>query len=286
MGVWGHGIYQFDSDLDILDLIAKEATKMFPDPDCLRCPLMSDYLTLRFPIDKPTTVEQLNAGIFHRLLRRFKHSKNDMAVILLAAVGMELGVKLDEEDILMIKVTVMKADIGDEKRDQMIKALEEYKNDGTEWDFNSNGVIETANDTLKEAIDRKEEAANAESEIKTSAQEPAATVTHDKTGKQSQGENSTQKELKSALKKSKEENHVAFRLPKSKSQPSLRGQEGKESKNTSSKRTARESIFTLPVREKPEDLKEDSMDHAESIFRLPPPQPMTKGRGKGNRELG
>ena len=162
MSIWGHGLYQTDSDLDTLDLIADEAAKMFSDPECLCCPLIPEYYSLRSPIDKAATVTQLNEGTFYRLLRRFKNSKNDMAVILLAAVGMELGVNFQEEDTLMVKMTVMKADIGDEKREQMIAALEGYKNDGTVWDFQKKGSVETVGSSMKEEVNENQDAAKAE----------------------------------------------------------------------------------------------------------------------------
>ncbi|KAL8831275.1 MAG: hypothetical protein Q9170_005366, partial [Blastenia crenularia] len=121
---WGPYLYQSDLDLCTLDLISTEAAAMFPDPNCLRCPLLPSYFTLRFPIDKPNTIRQLNAGIFHRLVRRLKYLKNDLAVILLAAVGMELGVQIAREDMLVVRMTVMKADMGAEKRGQMERAME------------------------------------------------------------------------------------------------------------------------------------------------------------------
>lgn len=133
--VWGHGIYQSDADFGLLDLIASEAADMMSDPECLRCPLMPEYFTLRAPIDKPSTVKQLNAGIFHRLVRRLNHQKNGMAIIVLAAVGMELGVKIKNEDMLLIKMMLMKTEMFQEKKDQMAEAIEDYRNDGTGWRF-------------------------------------------------------------------------------------------------------------------------------------------------------
>ncbi|KAI4247954.1 MAG: hypothetical protein LQ352_006044, partial [Teloschistes flavicans] len=136
---WGFGIYQSDSDLELLDLIAEEASTMLPQSaiDCLRCPLLPANFTLRAPIDKPTVIAYLNAGIFKRLARRLKHQENPMALILLAAVGMELGVVIETDDMLMIRLTVMKTEMFLEKRDQIVEALEGYRNDGTQWRFRS-----------------------------------------------------------------------------------------------------------------------------------------------------
>ncbi|KAI4101795.1 MAG: hypothetical protein L6R37_004772 [Teloschistes peruensis] len=111
---WGFGIYQSDSDLELLDHVAEEASIMFPKSalDCLRCPLFPANFTLRAPMDKIAVIAYLNDGIFKRLARRLKHQPNPMALILLAAVEMFL-----------------------EKRNQMVEALEGYRNNGIPWHF-------------------------------------------------------------------------------------------------------------------------------------------------------
>ncbi|KAL9024823.1 MAG: hypothetical protein Q9196_006230 [Gyalolechia fulgens] len=301
MCTWGPYLYQSDAELDILDLIADEAAGMFLDPDSLRCPLMPEYFSLRSPIDKASTVQELNNGIFQRLLRRFKHAKIDLAVILLAAVGMELGVRFKEEDTLIVKMTVMKADMVDTRREQMVEALEGYKNDGTVWEFRTMGLTEATEGTLKEVDDGKEAVVEAEGvakEPEATAQKPLPVVPHEEISKRSQNDQSPKKELKSALKKPGNEKNVAFKLPKSRSQPSLKDHERKESKdipvkntstkNISSKKTAKESHFALPVRGKTEDGKEVlpvPLDRTESIFRLPAPKSMMKGKGKGSEKI-
>lgn len=134
---WGFGIYQSDSDLELLDHVAEEASIMFPKSalDCLRCPLFPANFTLRAPMDKIAVIAYLNDGIFKRLARRLKHQPNPMALILLAAVGMELGVMIDKDDMLMIKMTVMQTEMFLEKRNQMVEALEGYRNNGIPWHF-------------------------------------------------------------------------------------------------------------------------------------------------------
>lgn len=161
--IWGPYLYQRDADLDILDLIANEAARMFLDPDSLRCPLMPEYFSLRSPIDKDSVIQELNGGVFQRLLRRFKHADLDMAVVLTAAVGMELGVRFLEEDMLMVRVVVMKAeDLGVERRGQMVEALEGYGNDGREWVFRRMGVKKgVAEDRLDASGDEEEAVAGA-----------------------------------------------------------------------------------------------------------------------------
>ncbi|KAL8937879.1 MAG: hypothetical protein Q9216_004205 [Gyalolechia sp. 2 TL-2023] len=320
MTTWGPNLYQSDAELDTLDLIANEAAGMFLDPDSLRCPLMPEYFSLRSPIDKVSSVQELNNGIFQRLLRRFKHAKMDLAVVMLAAVGMELGVIFKEEDTLVVQMAVMNADMGKERKEQMVEALEGYKNDGTVWEFRSRALVKPAEETLEQAVYQKEESeepkggeslhwaidgidvdtaacSQVEKESEATTQKPLPVPTHNKATKHSQNDNPPKKELKSALKKPGNEKNVAFRLPKSKSQPSLRGHGRKESKdntnnktptkNTSSKKTTKESLFALPVRGKAEDDKETlplPLDHTESIFRLPAPKFMMKGRRKEDRK--
>ncbi|KAL8684431.1 MAG: hypothetical protein Q9218_008299, partial [Villophora microphyllina] len=118
---WGFGIYQSDADLELLDLVAEEASAMFPATalDCLRSPLLPANFTLRGPIDKATVIANLNAGIFTRIARRLNHQGNPMAVVILAAVGMELGVVMEKDDMLMIKMTVVKTEMFLEKRAQI-----------------------------------------------------------------------------------------------------------------------------------------------------------------------
>ncbi|KAI4180640.1 MAG: hypothetical protein L6R41_007105 [Letrouitia leprolyta] len=276
--IWGPYLYQRDADLDILDLIANEAARMFLDPDSLRCPLMPEYFSLRSPIDKDSVIQELNGGVFQRLLRRFKHADLDMAVVLTAAVGMELGVRFLEEDMLM-----------------MVEALEGYGNDGREWVFRRMGVKKgVAEDRLDASGDEEEAVAGARGvvgkEPEATTQKPLPVLPHDKPVKHTQHDQSPEKELTSAFKKPGNEKGVTFRLPKSKSHPVLKGHWRKDSKDVHIKnltktnspgrklvwgRTTENEREILPVR----------LDCAESIFRLPPPKPMTKGKGKENRKL-
>lgn len=302
MLIWGPYLYQRDADLDILDLIADEAAGMFLDPDSLRCPLMPELFSLRFPIDKASVVEELNNGIFQRLLRRFKHSDLDMAVILTATVGMELGVKFKDEDTLMVKMVVMKAEMGVERREQMIEALEGYRNDGTVWDFKKTREVRFVDD-VRDTGDEREEIAEAmravEKESESTAQKPLPILPHENPTKHTQIVQSPPKELKSAFKKPGQEKNVAFRLPKSKSHPALKSHWRKDSKDihiknlskksASSKKAAKESIFAQYGRggtmDDEKDLLPIPLGATESIFRLPAPKPMVKVNRKESRKL-
>ncbi|KAL8661497.1 MAG: hypothetical protein Q9168_008383, partial [Polycauliona sp. 1 TL-2023] len=107
MGTWGPGLYQSDIDLELLDVITNEALKMMSDPECLCSALMPDSHSLRAPIDRHATVQQLEDGIVHRMIRRFNYEKMPGAIVILGVVCMELGVKITAEDMLEIKMALM-----------------------------------------------------------------------------------------------------------------------------------------------------------------------------------
>lgn len=56
---------------------------------------------------------------------------------------MQLGVKISDEDVLVLKKTLPRARMNDEAKEQMRVGLEGYKNDGEAWDFKSPGLHET-----------------------------------------------------------------------------------------------------------------------------------------------
>ncbi|KAL8686313.1 MAG: hypothetical protein Q9224_005484 [Gallowayella concinna] len=143
-GTWGYGLYQSDADLEMLDLVTAEAARMMSDPKCLHSFLVPGSFTLRAPIDKGAAVQQLETGILHHLIRRFNHHKNHGAVVILGVVSMELGVKINPEDLLAMKMALMRWEIYEVKRDQIIRALNGYSNDGTEWRFDGKRMMEPA----------------------------------------------------------------------------------------------------------------------------------------------
>lgn len=56
---------------------------------------------------------------------------------------MQLGVKIGEEDMQVLRNTLPRAEMYDEARAQMQKGLDGYKGDGEGWDFESLGLEET-----------------------------------------------------------------------------------------------------------------------------------------------
>ncbi|KAL8863110.1 MAG: hypothetical protein Q9178_000484 [Gyalolechia marmorata] len=297
MSSWGTGLYQSDVDLDMLDLIAEEAVKMMSDPECLRSSLMPEFFTLRAPIDRPAAVEQLEGGVLHRLIRRFNHQKNQGAIVILGVVCMELGVKFNPEDRLSINMALMRWDMHEKKRDQVCQAFESYQNNGAVWRFDGKKVMETvigpehkvAEAKGKEVVHVKREA-NVEdaitpvpsaSHIRTKS-EPAVNAKYnaqlaqlEKILIESDPQPPARAAVSAAQGASKEE-RITFWLPSTKSQLDLTMQEDRKI----DQRKPGESMFTLPARGSSKAVKEDKIDHPESIYRLPAPRPMRKAKGK------
>ncbi|KAL8879281.1 MAG: hypothetical protein Q9192_008264 [Flavoplaca navasiana] len=142
MATWGPALYQSDIDLEMLDLITDEAVRLMSDPECLRSSMMPDSFSLRAPIDRVTTIQQLQDGLLHRLIRRFNHDKNQAAIVILGVVCMELGVRIALEDMLSIKIALMKWDANKIKKDQVCQALESYQNNGAVWMFDGKRAVE------------------------------------------------------------------------------------------------------------------------------------------------
>ncbi|KAL8729331.1 MAG: hypothetical protein Q9166_004828 [cf. Caloplaca sp. 2 TL-2023] len=316
MGTWGYNLYQSDVDLNMLDLIADEAAKMMSDPECLRSALIPDAYTLRAPIDKAATVQQLEDGILHRLIRRFNHQKNQGAITILGVVCMELGVKINPEDMLAIKMALMRCEMFEMKRDCIGQALQEYSNDGTVWKYNGKKLQKTATGTDGPDGKKLQETANELEGVKETLpkdmtvkreQEDEDAITPFNAPFRSHSEsainakyNAQLAELEKILKNSEiqpalrqrnelpnhqpapapaqessGEGRVTFWLPASKSQLDVSEQGDKQTK-----RKPGESMFTIPVRGSSKAANEDMLEHAESIYRLPPPKPIGKGKGK------
>ncbi len=140
MGTWGPGLYQSDTDHEMLDFVTDEVVRMVSDPQCLRSSMMPEFFTLRAPIDRATTVQQLEDRVLHHLVRRFNHQKNQGAIVILGVVCMELGVKIKPEDMLSIKMALMSWDVNKIKKDQVRHAFESYQNNGAVWRFDVTAV--------------------------------------------------------------------------------------------------------------------------------------------------
>lgn len=56
---------------------------------------------------------------------------------------MQLGVKIGDEDMRVLRDTLPRTKMYDEARAQMQKGLDGYRNDGEAWDFESLGLEDT-----------------------------------------------------------------------------------------------------------------------------------------------
>ncbi|CAD6575576.1 MAG: hypothetical protein ASARMPREDX12_007382 [Alectoria sarmentosa] len=128
MGAWGYGLFQSDNELDTIEEINKEAGKLAND----------STLNLVFPENHSEIVAKLNAGLFHQVLDSWKHG-----IIYLGALAMQLGVRISDQDLQVLRDTLPRAKMYDEAKAQMRKGLDGHKNDGEPWDFESLGLEDT-----------------------------------------------------------------------------------------------------------------------------------------------
>lgn len=159
MGTWGPSLYQSDIDLEMLDFVTDEAVRMVSDPECLRSSMMPEFFTLRAPINRAATVQQLEDRVLHRLVRRFNHQKNQAATVILGVACMELGVKINPEDMLSIKMALIRWDVNKIKKDQVCHAFASYQNNGAVWRFDRKKAVEMPLSPQKvTAVDRETDA--------------------------------------------------------------------------------------------------------------------------------
>ncbi|KAL8883426.1 MAG: hypothetical protein Q9215_008236, partial [Flavoplaca cf. flavocitrina] len=144
MSTWGPGLYQSDIDLEMLDLITDEAVRLMSDPECLRSSLMPESFTLRAPIDRVSTTQQLEDGLLHRLIGRLNHHRNQAAIVILGVVCMELGVRIAPEDMLSMMIALMKWDANKIKKDQVCQAFQSYQKNGAVWTFDGRRAVEVS----------------------------------------------------------------------------------------------------------------------------------------------
>lgn len=134
MGAWGLGLFQSDQDLDDLGDISSDVGKLINEPD----------VNLYVPDNPEHLAAKLNDGVFHQLLVSYQAKKWRQGVIILGAAMMQVGGHISEDDMKILRTTLKKTPMFGEAKAQMKKALKEYKNDGTLWDFGSLGLDDTA----------------------------------------------------------------------------------------------------------------------------------------------
>ena len=123
-----------DADLDVIGDISDQAGQLANDRD----------FNFWYPNNREKVVEKLNARLFHQLLDKFRAKNWKHGIIYLGALSMQLGVKISDEEMLVLKETLPRTRMYDEAKEQMRVGLEGYKNDGEPWDFKNPGLQETA----------------------------------------------------------------------------------------------------------------------------------------------
>ncbi|KAL8874741.1 MAG: hypothetical protein Q9198_006810 [Flavoplaca austrocitrina] len=124
MGAWGYGLFQSDNEFDVVvSDIDEETCKLAKDPN----------LTLFNPKNKKRVVKKLNNGLFRELLQLFVRKEQRM----------ESRSKIPAKELAYVHQTLNRTPMYEEAKAQVQKGLEGYK--GEAWDFESKGLIETAN---------------------------------------------------------------------------------------------------------------------------------------------
>ena len=131
MGAWGFLLFQSDAHLDAAGDLTAEA----------------GVGSLYFPDDPDEVKRELEGAVLDGLFDRFKKQrpqpKEDIAI--LGALAMQLGASIRPEDLALIGRCAKRAqDFLMEGADQLKIAVKAYKNDGTAYEFDSPGLMETA----------------------------------------------------------------------------------------------------------------------------------------------
>lgn len=149
MGCWGRGLFQSDDDYDIV----RDLSAMFG------CDIFTPENEERAGI-----VKQLNDGLLARKFDKImahnfqpatSYHSRDRIVIILGILAMQLGAKIEHRHLTAMKV--LRSKLPDMVQQlQVVTALDEYKNNGTEWVLGSKGLV----DTMGYAADGKTEYEN------------------------------------------------------------------------------------------------------------------------------
>ncbi|KAI4092287.1 MAG: hypothetical protein LQ344_003531 [Seirophora lacunosa] len=132
MGAWGYGLFQSNSDLDVLADISADLAKLVNESE----------IRLYCPEDPKHVAAKLNGGAFHKLLSEYKGLGWKHGVILLGAATMWLCGYIAQDDMHFLRATLQSTPMTDQAKAQMEKGLEVYKNNGEAWDFGSKGLHE------------------------------------------------------------------------------------------------------------------------------------------------
>ena len=131
MGIWGFLLFQSDLHLDVADELAGEA----------------GIEPLYFPEDVEQVKGELEGTVLNSLFDRFKKQRPQPTeyITILGALAMQVGAHIRPEDLALIgRCAKRSRDFLMEGADQLKVALKAYKNDGTPYEFESPGLLETA----------------------------------------------------------------------------------------------------------------------------------------------
>ena len=130
MGCWGEFLFQSDRDYDVIDELKEDAgveLYFFEDaagPEAARI--------------------VLDSGKFIEIFDKVKASGERHETVILTALAMQVGAKIDAAKRTYVKRIYKHAEIMEGAVEQMTAALKDYK-DGQCWDFNQSlGLLDTA----------------------------------------------------------------------------------------------------------------------------------------------
>ncbi|ORY87500.1 hypothetical protein BCR35DRAFT_330490 [Leucosporidium creatinivorum] len=130
MGCWGFGLFQSDSDLDLIGEIDGIAQAHLPSDS-----------SLQYPENRDAVRDALDGGALSQILPHFSNSPP--ATVYTIVMAMQLGCKISDEQRKTLGKQVKKGMFYDVAQQQVERAVKEYPNDGTPWEFNSVGLLDT-----------------------------------------------------------------------------------------------------------------------------------------------
>lgn len=131
MGCWGYGLFQSDSDLDLVCEIDEIARRHLP-------PTIE---SLQYPNDPSAARAALDAGALDKIYKDLGN-KPITYLVYLFVMAMQLGCKISDWQREALGELVTMGGFYDVAQEQVAKALKEYK-EGEAYDFNSLGLLDT-----------------------------------------------------------------------------------------------------------------------------------------------
>jgi len=131
--IWGVGVFQNHSDLNNVR-----------DACCKAQYIAGDHnLELWNPRDRGRVVANLNCGLFRQLFRQGRTEKGDDYCVIIGALAMQLGAIISDDDKEKLHDHSRLARMHPATKAQVEKALNEYKNNGEVWNFESPDYLDT-----------------------------------------------------------------------------------------------------------------------------------------------